>query len=359
MTDKSTATNRVRTNVAKNAGYIPGEQPTDISVTKLNTNENPYPPSPKVLDAIKTITPEQLRRYPNPSARIFREMASKIHGVPPEWIMAFNGGDDLLSVIMRTCATENDVISFLEPSYSLYPVLAELQGARTEVLQYEINGTQWRLPANIGKSKAALLLIVNPNAPSGHFEPLDLLESVIKEFSGVILIDEAYVDFAQESVLPLVHKYSNLVILRSMSKGYSLAGMRFGYAIGQPALLKEIEKVRDSYPCDVLSIAASTAALEDQDYARSTWDKVKDERKRLSSELRKLHFAMPESESNFVLATAPEGASAQPLYESLKQHGILVRWWKLPNLEDKIRITIGTREQNDKLLEQLKVLLKP
>jgi histidinol-phosphate aminotransferase len=354
MTNKSTTTNRVRTNVVKNAGYIPGEQPIDPTIIKLNTNENPYPPAPGVLEAIRSISAEQLRRYPNPSARIFRELAAKVHGVPDDCIMAFNGGDDLLSVIMRTCASEHEAIAFLEPSYSLYPVLADLQGSRIEIWHYEISGDKWRLPDKIEESNAALLLIVNPNAPSGHFEPVERLEQVIKAFRGVVLIDEAYVDFSEQSVLPLVQKYSNLVVLRTMSKGYSLAGIRFGYAIAQSGLLRELEKVRDSYPCDVISIAAATAALEAQDYARSTWKMVKEERTRLTSELKDLGFTIPESQSNFVLAKAPEGINAQRLYETLKERRILVRWWNLPNLSDKVRITVGTREQNDKLLEELR-----
>jgi histidinol-phosphate aminotransferase len=358
MTTKTTATNRVRKNVKENPGYIPGEQPTDVSVTKLNTNENPYPPSPKVLEAIKAVTPEQLRRYPNPSARAFREAAGKVHGVPPEWILTFNGGDDLLSVIIRTCAAEENAVAFLEPSYSLYPVLTELQGSPKRILQYEINGTQWKLPAGIESTDASLLMIVNPNAPSGHFEPVADLERIIRDFRGVVLIDEAYVDFANESALPLVHKFDNLIILRTMSKGYSLAGIRFGYAIGQPVLLKELEKVRDSYPCDVLSIAASTAALEDQEYARSTWIKVKDERARLSAELRALGFELPDSQSNFVLATVPPKCDAHAIYETLKSSGILVRWWKLPNLLNKIRITVGTLEQNNALLQHLAKIIK-
>jgi histidinol-phosphate aminotransferase len=353
--------NLIRQNVLQAAGYIPGEQPTDTVTIKLNTNENPYPPSPRVLEAIGKVTPEQLRRYPNPNARPFREAAAQVHNLPSDWILTFNGGDELLSVIIRACASESDAVAYLEPSYSLYPVLTNVHGAHKLVLPYQITGTVWSFPSEIEKTKATLLLIVNPNAPSGHFNTVSELEKIVQNFRGVVLIDEAYVDFASESALPLVQKYQNLIILRTMSKGYSLAGLRFGYALGQPALLKEIEKVRDSYPCDVVSIAAATAALGDQDYARSTWDKVKSERERVTAALKEMGFSMPQSQSNFLLAELPAKAkragSAQHIYESLKERQILVRFWDLPFLTDKVRITIGTPAQNDLLLKELTTLI--
>jgi len=361
MISNETKTNLVRSDIAATVGYVPGEQPTDTVTIKLNTNENPYPPSPGVAQAIQAVTAEQMRRYPNPNARLFREAAAKLHSVQAEWILTFNGGDDLLNVAIRTCAGQGDSVAFLDPSYSLYPILTNIQGARASVIPYKIDGTNWALPPGIEKTDASLLLIVNPNAPSGHLDPLDQLDQVVKNFRGAVLIDEAYVDFANQSALSLVHKYENLVILRSMSKGYSLAGLRFGYAISQPTLLHQFEKVRDSYPCDVISIAAATAAIEDQEYARSTWDKVKSERARLSSALASMGFEHPESQSNFLLAQVPSSAkkkhSAMEIYQHLKNRSILVRWWDLPMLQDKLRITVGTPEQNDRLLEELKALL--
>jgi histidinol-phosphate aminotransferase len=351
--------NKARKNVVQSSGYVPGEQPTDTTTIKLNTNENPYPPSPHVMTAIQSITPEQLRRYPSPSALVFREAAAKLHGLAPDWIMTFNGGDDLLSVIIRTCTTESDAVIFPEPSYSLYPVLTELHGAVITAIRYNIEGVNWSLPANIEQSDAALMLIVNPNAPSGHFNPIARLDQVASSFRGVVLIDEAYVDFSAQSALPLVAKHDNLILLRSMSKGYSLAGLRFGYAIGQPSLLKEIEKVRDSYPCDVVSIAAATAAIQDQEYAASTWQRVKSERSRVSSALRDRGFRLPDSESNFVLAEMPHGSptTAKQLYLSLKERGLLIRWWDLPLISNMVRITIGTAEQNDRLLLEINELV--
>ncbi len=353
--------NLVRPNIVQSAGYIPGEQPTDSTTIKLNTNENPYGPSPRVLEAIRAVTSEQLRRYPNPCADLFRQAAAVLHGVGRDWIMTFNGGDELLAIMVRACASEKDTVLFMAPSYSLYPVLTEIQGARKLVQQYKITDTTWSLPDNLEKTDASLLLICNPNAPSGHFDSITQLEQIAKHFRGVVVIDEAYVDFASESALPLVRKYENILILRTMSKGYSLAGLRFGYAIGQASLLREIEKVRDSYPCDAVAIAAATAALEDQPYARSTWQKIKAERARLSSALQAMGFTLPDSHANFVLAQIPHSVSpllsAKHIYQSLKERNILVRWWDLPHLANKIRITVGTEEQNDRLLEELKTLI--
>jgi histidinol-phosphate aminotransferase len=347
----------VRPNVAAATGYVPGEQPSDAQTIKLNTNENPYPPSPQVMAAIRAVTPEQLRRYPNPNARPFREAAAAVHGVGADQIMTFNGGDEMLATVIRACAAERDVVAFLEPSYSLYPVLTEMQGARQMVLPYRLERGEWSLPDGLADTDATLMMIVNPNAPTGHLNPSAALERIAARFRGVLLIDEAYVDFAGESALPLVQRHANVLLLRTLSKGYSLAGLRFGYAIGQRALLEQIEKVRDSYPCDAVAIAAATAAIGDQAYARATWQKVIAERGRLSAALRGLGFAVPESASNFVLAQTPAGVVAKQLYEGLKARGILVRWWDLPRIADKLRITVGTPEQNERLLLVLQALL--
>ncbi len=348
----------VRENIIRIAGYIPGEQPADISVIKLNTNENPYPSSPRVLDALRTITAEQLRRYPSPDAKSFRAAAAEVHGVTPDMILCTNGGDELLSLVFRACAGEDDKVAFLDPSYSLYPVLADLQDAQKIILPYRISGTQWEFPREIFDLDAKLLLIVNPNAPSGTLADLPTLSRIIKAFPGVVLIDEAYVDFAPQSALPLVREHANVILLRSMSKGYGLAGMRFGYGIAQAPLLAQLHKVRDSYPCDAVAIAAATAAITDQAYAAGTWEKVKSQRSAVSAALSAMGFTLPESHSNFVLARVPSGVDAEELYQRLKRANILVRYFNLPGLTDKLRITIGTAEQNTALLAALKQQLE-
>jgi histidinol-phosphate aminotransferase len=211
------------------------------------------------------------------------------------------------------------------------------------------------LPAGIEGVDAKVLLIVNPNAPSGHLESVERLGEIAAGFKGLLVIDEAYVDFAPGSAIDLVKRFENVLLLRTLSKGYSLAGLRFGYGIGEPSLLRQIEKVRDSYPVDAVSIAAATAAILDRGYFEETRGKVVAERGRLSGELRGMGFEMPESHSNFLLATAPAGGrSGREIYEGLKAKGILVRWWDLPRIADKVRITVGTREQNDKLLGELR-----
>ncbi len=343
----------VRENVVAAAGYVPGEQPADSQTIKLNTNENPYPPSERVMEAICAITAEQLRRYPNPSGRAFREAAGRVHGVDPEWMLTFNGGDEFLSVVIRAVVREGEGVAYLEPSYSLYPVLVEVHGAKPVRLAYEMQGTTWQLPRGVEKTDAKLLLIVNPNAPSGHLESVERIEEIAAGFGGVVVIDEAYVDFSPVTALEVMRRHNNVLLLRTMSKGYSLAGLRFGYALGHPELLRQIEKVRDSYPVDAISIAAATAAIEDQNYARGTWEKVKAERGRLMGELKRMGFEMPESQSNFVLATVP-GGNGRAVYEGLKARGVLIRWWDLPRIADKVRITVGSPEQNDRLLSELK-----
>jgi len=363
----TSAAGLVRPNIAALAGYVPGEQPSDTRVIKLNTNENPYPPSPRVLEAIRHVSAEQLRRYPSPNAKTFREAAAQVHGLTPDMILATNGGDELLSIAIRACAGETNAVAFLDPSYSLYPVLTALQGAKPLVLPYRITGNTWTLPATIAQTKAAILLIVNPNAPSGTLADVAQLGQIARDFPGLLLIDEAYVDFAPTSALSLVQSCPNVLILRSLSKGYGLAGLRFGYGIAQPALLSQLEKVRDSYPVDVVATAAATAAILDQDYARDTWQRVIAERERLGTELREMGFGLTSSSSNFLLAqvsprmAVPEtdtpAAAAKAIYERLKAADILVRYFNLPNLTDKLRITIGTPEQNDRLLAELRNII--
>ncbi len=349
--------NLVRDHIAALRGYTPGEQPAESEVIKLNTNENPYPPSPRALAAIHSITSEQLRRYPSPDARVFREAAARVHGVSAENILATNGGDELLALVFRACLGEGDRVAFLEPSYSLYPVLAAMQNAATRVLPYVFQGAAWRVPEEIFKLDARLLVLTNPNAPSGTWIDLATLERIVRHFAGLVLIDEAYVDFADASALPLVQKFPNVILLRSLSKGYSLAGLRFGYGIAQPALLAELSKVRDSYPCDAVAIAAATAAILDQAYARQTWQRVRQGRAWLIAQLRACGFALPDSASNFVLAQAPSAVDAAGLYQQLKARHILVRYFALPRLADKLRITVGTPEQNQKLLQVIQELI--
>ena len=343
-----------RENVEKAKGYEPGFQPKDSTVVKLNTNENPYPPSPVVLKALAEISPEQLRRYPDPMGNAFRQAAAEVNGVQPENIMCCNGGDELLKMALQAFCDENRPVAYPVPTYSLYPVLARLQNCRAVEIPFD---NEFNLPPKLAGAGAALTIICNPNAPSGSFINVNELASLAGEVSGILLIDEAYVDFAEKDCTALVKDFDNVIILRSMSKGYSLAGIRFGYAIAKPDLIAGLVKLKDSYNVDAVAIAVAAAAVRDQDYFRKTVEKIKAERKRLTKQLRSLDFDVRDSSSNFVLAKC-KNSSAAAIYEKLTRRNIFVRYFTYQGLEDKLRITIGTPEQNDKLLSALKEILK-
>jgi len=335
-------------------GYTPGEQPAaDQRIIKLNTNENPFPPSPKVMAAIRQVDPEWLRRYPNPTADRFRSAAAKVLGVTMDHIIAGNGSDDILSIAVRTFLGPGDLLAFPDPTYSLYPVLADLGETRWQGVPWS-DGYALPIDGLLALQPRAIFL-ANPNAPTGTFVPPAAVRELLGRFRGLVLVDEAYVDFSDENCAALVSEFENLVISRTLSKAYSLAGLRFGYGIAQPRVIEEMMKVKDSYNCDAIAIAAATAALEDQDYARMTWEHVKAERERVTGALRAMGWGVLPSRANFVFAASPDG-NGQAAYLRLKARGILVRYFDKPGLQDKIRITIGTRQENDAVLAALKAL---
>jgi len=344
----------VRANVRQMEGYTPGEQPAPGErVVKLNTNENPFPPSAKVLQAIREIEPEMLRRYPNPVGQMFREAAAEVLGVSPEMILCGNGSDDILTIATRTFVPPGGVLAYPEPTYSLYPALAKLEEAKVSAVPW---GNEWSLPLDeLAASKADAIYLANPNAPSGTFVPSSQIATLASKFDGLLLIDEAYVDFAEDNCLDLVREFPNVVISRTFSKAYSLAGMRFGYAIAQAEVIDEMMKVKDSYNVDAISVIAATAALQDQESARKTWEYIRGERQRLTSELQQLDWSVIPSQANFILATVP-GGRAEAAYLKLKQQGILVRYFNKPGLTDKLRITVGRAEENNALLAGIKSL---
>lgn len=342
-----------RENVEKVKGYEPGFQPKDADVVKLNTNENPYASSPKAMEVLEQINSEQLRRYPDPLGTAFREAAGKVNAVPADWIMCCNGGDDLLSIAFRAFCDEKRPVAYPVPTYSLYPVLAYLQNCKAIEIPFD---KEYNLPAKLASTGAALTIVCNPNAPTGSFINAHELASLADELDGVLLIDEAYVDFAEQNCTSLVKDFDNVIILRSLSKGYSLAGLRFGYAIAQPNLIEGLIKVKDSYNVDAVAIAVACAAISDQQYFRQNVEKVKTERVRVTEQLQQIGFEVPASSSNFVLAKS-KNAQAADIYDKLVQRNIFVRYFNLPGLDDKLRITIGTAEQNDKLLNALKEIL--
>jgi histidinol-phosphate aminotransferase len=344
----------IRPAVREMDGYVPGEQPPPGSrVVKLNTNENPFPPGEKVMQALRDLSPESLRRYPSPTADCFRRAAGKLLGVSPDCILAGNGSDDLLTIATRTFIPPAGTLAFPEPTYSLYSVLACLQAAKAVAVPWE---EDWSLPiAALVATKADAIYLANPNAPSGTFVPPAEIEKLAGSFDGLLLIDEAYADFAEANCLSLVQRFPNVIVTRTMSKAYSLAGLRFGFAVAQASVVAEMNKVKDSYNCDAVSQAVATAAIEDQEYARRAWDHVKAERQRLTETLREFGWSVLPSQANFILASCP-GGDGKGTYLGLKSQGILVRYFDLPGLKDKVRITVGTVQENNALLAGVRAL---
>ncbi len=343
-----------RDNVEQMRGYEPGFQPGRSDVVKLNTNENPYPPSPMVADVLANIDGQLLRRYPDPLGNEFREAAAEVNGVTAEQIMCCNGGDDLLRIVFSAACDESRAVAYPVPTYSLYPVLAQVRNCRATEINFD---EEFNLPAKLAGAGAALTIVCNPNAPSGTFVSVEELASLADELSGLLLIDEAYVDFAEESCVSLIEEFDNVIILRSMSKGYSLAGIRFGYGMAHAGLIKELMKVKDSYNVDAVGIRVAAAAMKDHDYFRRNVEKIKDERGRLTEKLREMKFQVIDSRANFVLARSTT-ADAGDIYDKLVAEDIYVRYFDTPGLSDKLRITVGTREQNDRLLSAVSRIVK-
>ncbi|ALO45668.1 histidinol-phosphate transaminase [Pseudohongiella spirulinae] len=353
-----------RKNIRDMQGYSWGEQPSREQVIKLNTNENPYPAGPSVSKALAALTVDELRRYPQPFADSFRDVAARAHGVSSDNIIATNGGDELLRLAITTFVEPGHTLGMAEPSYSLYPVLAAIQGCH--VARVELRD-DWSLPDDFAEqlntAGAQLAFVVNPHAPTGQLLPVERLRSLAAAFNGVLVIDEAYVDFIDPEqaydAVPLIREFDNVLLLRTMSKGYSLAGLRFAYGIGSASLLAPmLYKTRDSYNTDLLSQRLATAALAAREEAAETWLKVRRERSRLTEQLSALGFAVIPSQSNFLLVTVPSTENpenqAREFYLELKEQGILVRYFDQPRLRDKLRITVGTPEQNDALIQQLR-----
>jgi len=342
-----------RENIENTPGYTPGFQPAGADVVKLNTNENPYPASPKVLEAIRNVSSERLRRYPKPLGDEFRLAAAEMLGVSADNIICTKGGDELLSICFRAFCDDNRPVAYPVPTYSLYPVLAQLQNCRRVEVDFD---SDFGLPKKLAGTNAALTIVCNPNAPTATFIKPEDLRELAKKLNGksILLIDEAYVDFADADCVGLACDFDNVIILRSMSKGYSLAGLRFGYGIACKKLIDGLRKVKDSYNVDAVSVAAATAAIKDRDYFRKNVEKVKADRTRLTEELRLLGFTVTDSRANFVLA---QHGGASGIYRKLAERNIYVRYFDMPHLSDKLRITVGTNRQNEELISGLKEML--
>lgn len=335
--------------VASMTGYVPGEQPQDRRYIKLNTNENPYPPSPRVIEAVRAATTADLRLYPDPLANALRDRAASVYGFQRDNILVGNGSDELLSLIARACVGNGDRVAFPYPTYSLYDTLVTIQEGALVHVPYPAD---FALPDALAAAQARLTFVCHPNSPSGTPAPLDALRALARALPGILVVDEAYVDFAPATALSLIQDCENVIVLRTFSKSFSLAGMRIGLAFGAPQVIRQLLKVKDSYNVNRLSIVAATAALEDYAWMQANVARIRYTRAALIDGLRARRFAVLPSASNFVLARRP-GDDQEGNYLELKHRGILVRYFAIPELRDALRITVGTDEEIATLLRTL------
>ncbi len=337
------------------AGYVPGEQPQTGKFIKLNTNENPYPPSPAVARAVREVLDGTLARYPDPVATAFRQRAADVLGVAPDWILCGNGSDDVLTIVTRAFVGQGQWLRLPYPSYVLYKTLAEIQGAESEEIHFH---EDWSLSDEfgIGGPNLRLVFLPNPNSPSGTMLPKEQILHLAEVLPCPLLVDEAYADFADENCVDLVAMNEKILVSRSMSKSFSLAGMRFGYLVAQPQIIAQLAKIKDSYNCDALSIAGATAAIDDRQWLAENRAKIIATRARLTQGLEKLGFDVVPSQANFVWCNH-SSRPAKSIYEDLKKARIMVRYMKYPNWGDGLRITVGTDEQIDAFLSLLETMV--
>lgn len=340
-------------NIAAMAGYVPGEQPKGAGVVKLNTNENPYPPSPRVAEALAGFDAASLRRYPDPVASALRSRIAEIHGTRPECVFAGNGSDEILALATRCFVRRGGRAGAFTPTYSLYPVLAEIRDV--EYVETPLAADfGWLEPRFAEGGAPDLFFLTNPNAPTGIAYPREKVAAFANSFQGVVLVDEAYVDFADDSCMALATApgNSNVIVSRTLSKSFSLAGLRFGYCVGPEPLIEAMFKAKDSYNLDGVTQALALAALGDLDWMRANAGRIRAERARISSALVDMGWTCTDSQTNFVFARPPDG-NAPAVFAALKAKNIFVRHFALPGISDYLRITIGTPAENDRLLEAI------
>lgn len=360
----------IRRNILDMPGYVPGEQPKKGEAVKMNTNENPYRASESVYDAIRRVADEGLSRYPNATGEAFRETAARVYGLPADWFLCGNGSDDILTILTRAFVPEGGLLRLAYPSYILYRSLAQIQGAAAEEVLFNAD---WSLPGYFGapadpeapfhlrpipNTKLGLVYLPVPNSPSGTVIPKEQLLAFAESLPCPLLIDEAYADFADENGIDLVRKSPKIMISRTLSKAYSLAGLRFGFLIARPETITELIKVKDSYNCDALSIAAAAAAIGDQAWRAENRRKILATRAVLTQRMREFGFTVPDSQANFTWNVHPDkNISHKAIYEYLKAHGYLVRymvypgWEKIAGRSDGLRITVGTDGQTEECLD--------
>jgi len=345
---------RFRPEIESLEPYVPGEQPAaGNNVIKLNTNENSFPPSPRVRDALRVIDTDQLRRYPQPFADDFRAAAAEVLGVDKTWILPGNGSDDLLTQLFRAVTGPKRGVTYPAPTYVLYQTLANIQGCAVTEVPYD---DTYALPASqLADVGAALTIIANPNSPSGTAASPSELGMLASRVKGILAVDEAYVEFSTGSALDLVREHDHVIVLRTLSKSHGLAGLRLGFAIAQPSLLAGLAKVKDSYNVDAIAAHLGTVAIRDVNYTREVTERIVTARSQLTSTLEDLDFYVWPSQANFILVR-PSRCSAEDLYKALKSRNLFVRYFDEPRLANTLRITVGTDEENHTLTETLKEL---
>ncbi|TWJ33342.1 histidinol-phosphate transaminase [Geobacter argillaceus] len=343
----------LRPNIASMAGYVPGYQPPDIaSWIKINTNENPYPPSPRVVKAIlDELGPDgaSLRAYPSASSQKLREAAGEVFGFDPSWIIMANGSDEVLNNLIRAFAAEGEEIGYVHPSYSYYATLAEVQGARVRTFGLT---EDFRIAGFPERYEGKVFFLTTPNAPLGPAFPIEYIEELAGRCDGMLVLDETYAEFAESSAVDLVKRHENVVVTRTLSKSYSLAGMRLGLAIARPEVIAALDKIRDHYNLDRLAQAACVAALRDQAYLAECCRKIRETREWFSGQLRALGYDVIPSQGNYVFATPPD-RDGKRIYDGLYQRKILVRHFSDPLLSHGLRISIGTRQDMEQTLAAL------
>jgi len=345
----------VRSCIQELHGYTPGKQLAGGGYIKLNTNENPYPPSPRVAEALQSVEVADLRLYSDPVATPLRLTAARMFGCEVEQVIAGNGSDDILTMIFRTFLDSGDVVATAAPSYSLYSALSAMQAARFVEVPM---GPGYTLPLDLDAHGAKLLLIVNPNSPTGVLFSQQSLRLLLDKTQSIVLLDEAYAEFAGESAIALLADYPHLIVTRTFSKSYALAGLRLGLGFAHPEMIAQLMKVKDSYNLDRLSIVAGCAALEDREWLEKTTAKIVCTRTRLLAELEAMGLHVPPSRSNFVFPRIP-GGRAKAVFEALENRRILVRYFaSSPRIADSLRVTVGTDEEANAFLEALKEILQ-
>ena len=332
---------RIARHVRKLEEYVPGEQPRAKSVVKLNTNENPYPPSPKCRAALRAFDCARLRRYPDPNCSELCAEIARLNGTTPERVFVGNGSDEILALAAKCFVEDDESIGSLDPSYSLYKTLAAIRNVKWTGLDVT--------------ASTSLFLLTNPNAPTGEFREPSEIAAFAKKFRGVVIVDEAYGDFARANCMSLATAEANrtLIAMRTFSKSYSLAGLRVGYCVGPRDLIRAMYKVKDSYNVDALAQTVALAAIRDQDWMRKNAAKVIRSRTRLSAALEKRGWDVLPSEANFVFARPPAPAKAADIFARLRERNIFVRYFPGPKTGDRLRVTVGTEPEMKTLLKAL------